>query len=114
MAEVDSNNSWNHDDDDDDDGKDPSYTSTFDSDSIVLLEKEQETPLSLYWFIDEDENHKNSVILAPIQTNDNNDHSETKILQDKIQSMEKEFSSKLHSMEENIKNLVSLLQNQQK
>ncbi|CAG8665194.1 15529_t:CDS:2 [Rhizophagus irregularis] len=63
------------------------------------------------WLVDEDyksENELSNNKLSIIQKD--NVKNEVKILQDKIQSMD----GKLHSMEENIKNLISLLQNQQK
>jgi len=63
---------------------------------ILCSIREQEAPLSLYWFIDEDENNKSP---SAIQASN----------QDKIQSME----IKLQTMEENIKKLLTLLQNQQ-
>ncbi|CAB4425400.1 unnamed protein product [Rhizophagus irregularis] len=63
------------------------------------------------WLVDEDyksEKELSNNKLSIIQKD--NVKNEVKILQDKIQSMD----GKLHSMEENIKNLISLLQNQQK
>jgi len=89
-----------NDDDDDDDEQVNTYPSqdpysTVDSDSMFSI-REQEAPLSLYWFIDEDENNKSP---SAIQASN----------QDKIQSME----IKLQTMEENIKKLLTLLQNQQ-
>ncbi|GES77851.1 hypothetical protein GLOIN_2v1870320 [Rhizophagus clarus] len=60
------------------------------------------------WHVDEDNDSKNE--LSDNKLSKDNVKNEVKILQDKIQSMD----SKLHSMEESIKNLISLLQNQQK
>ncbi|PKC51406.1 hypothetical protein RhiirA1_483810, partial [Rhizophagus irregularis] len=40
------------------------------------------------------------------------DGDETRLLKEKITSMEKEFSGKLNSMEETIKNLINIIQNQ--
>ena len=117
MAEVDSSNPWECNDDDDDDNYPPQDScSTIDSDSIASSRREQEMPLSLYWFIDERENNKMIKSIAT-PTHNNEIYGETKMLQNKIQSMEGKLQSvegKLQSIEENFKNLISLLQNQQK
>ena len=97
LSEIDNGNgnSWNYDDGDDDLFQDMTYNN-----NNTLSDSKKE------WFVDEDYNSKKK--LLNIQKD--NDQNEVKVLKDKIQSMD----NKLHSMEENIKNLVSLLQNQQK
>ncbi|RIA85669.1 hypothetical protein C1645_830442 [Glomus cerebriforme] len=119
LASVDNSNSRYDDDDDDGDDDDQElYGYSVDSDSIASPRREQEIPLSSYWFVDEEYEDKNKdlntiITSSPIQIIQNDSQDESKMLKDKIQSMEKEFSGKLVSMEENIKNLISLLQNQQ-
>ncbi|GBC40667.1 uncharacterized protein OCT59_029180 [Rhizophagus irregularis] len=133
LSKVDDKNPWDdHDDDDDDDDddnegggyhyQDLSHYYSTETDSIASPRKEQETPLSLYWFVDENYNKeklsksKSSNILSKstniIQNNNNDDDKETSLLKEKIISLEEEFSGKLNSMEETIKNLITTIQNQ--
>ena len=101
LGEANQGDLFNYNDDDDNDNN---MYATVDSDSIS---SPKERPLSLYWFIEEDDDENNNNVKK-------DDKNETKILQNKIQSMEREFSEKLYSMEENIKQLVTLLKDQRK
>jgi len=103
LAESDGGNLWYYDDNDDDDegghSHDLSYstinsTST-DSDSIT-----SQVPISLYWFVDEDENVKkgSSNIKASIKSNND--------LQDNMRDEIKTLQDTIRSMEENIKLLL--------
>ncbi|POG66635.1 hypothetical protein GLOIN_2v1655143 [Rhizophagus irregularis DAOM 181602=DAOM 197198] len=131
LSKVDDKNPWDDNDDDDDDDNDHyqdlSYYYSTETDSIASPRKEQETPLSLYWFVDENENKKKLLLKSKsssissksvsnnniiLQNDNNNNGGENKLLKEKILSMEKEFSGKLNSMEETIKNLISVIQNQ--
>ncbi|PKC08483.1 hypothetical protein RhiirA5_477038 [Rhizophagus irregularis] len=100
LAEIDIGDiiPWNYDDDENEDDN-----------NDKLSQDISDSPKK--WLVDEDyksENELSNNKLSIIQKD--NVKNEVKILQDKIQSMD----GKLHSMEENIKNLISLLQNQQK
>ena len=77
MVKADDSNSWYYDDDDD-----------YDS---VALPKDEEVPLSLFWFVDDTDTNKNRK--EDVQ-------NETKTLQNKVQSMEQDLSGKLHYTEE--------------
>ncbi|CAB4409308.1 unnamed protein product [Rhizophagus irregularis] len=130
LSKVDDKNPWDDDDDDDDDNdhyQDLSYYYSTETDSIASPRKEQETPLSLYWFVDENDNKEKLLLKSKssnissksvsnnniiLQNDNNNNGGENKLLKEKILSMEKEFSGKLNSMEETIKNLISVIQNQ--
>lgn len=94
LAEIDIGdiNPWNYDNEDDDNDK--------------LSQDISDSPKK--WLVDEDYKELSNNKLSNIQKD--NVKNEVKVLQDKIQSMDE----KLHSMEENIKNLIFLLQNQQK
>ncbi|CAG8626949.1 10292_t:CDS:2 [Funneliformis mosseae] len=115
LAEIDNSNSWYYDDDEDDEEtmyychtprtpQDLSYgysissgASSVDSISINSQRTERQVPLSINWFVDEDERVKDK------SSNDHNHKSkeEVKTLQDKVQSMEQD-----------IKYLITLIQNQ--
>ena len=90
LVQVDDGNPWYYNDDDDDDDDDEGYSfKDFSYDSA----NEQEIPLSLYWFVDE---YDRSSL-------ESNVHDQTQVLKNNIQSMD-----------ENIKQLISLLKNKQK
>jgi hypothetical protein len=123
LSKVDDKNPWDDDieDNDDDDDNEIGYhyqdTYSTEADSIASPRRE-EIPLSLYWFVDENREKLLKLLKSKpsfiIQNNNNNTNTqdETRILKEKIQSMENEFSGKLNSMEETLKNLITLLQNQ--
>ncbi|GBB91622.1 hypothetical protein RclHR1_00190035 [Rhizophagus clarus] len=127
LLKIADKNPWDDDDNNDyenDHYKDLLYAYSTEVDSISSPRKDQnqEIPLSLYWFVDENneimekslKTKPSTIISKPISNsilqNDNQD--ETRMLKEKIQSMEKEFSGKLNSMEESIKNLISIIQSQ--
>jgi hypothetical protein len=128
LSKVNDKNPWDDDYDDDNDSdndhyQDIFYAYTSETDSIVSLRNDQEVPLSLYWFVDEENENKekisktkpSTITSKPINIIPNDDYDntqdETKMLKERIQSMEKEFSERVSSMEESIKTLVSLIQN---
>ncbi|RGB22453.1 hypothetical protein C1646_822539 [Rhizophagus diaphanus] len=123
LSKVDDENPWDDDDDDDDDDNEGGgyhyQDLSTETDSTASPRKEQEIPLSLYWFVDENDNKEKlskskSSNISSKSTNiiQNDDDGETRLLKEKIISMEKEFSGKLNSMEETIKNLITIIQNQ--
>jgi len=113
LAEIDNNNSWYYNDNNkDNDDKRKNWTHPTQDFHISQSVGEEEAPLSLYWFVDEDEINKKSksqiTMMTSSRIQSNNDlqkdniHDDVKTLQDRIKSME-----------ENIKHLISLLQNKQ-
>ncbi|CAB4493724.1 uncharacterized protein OCT59_018961 [Rhizophagus irregularis] len=119
LSKVDDKNPWDDDDnngDDSDNGGEYNYLELYYSETDSIASKEQEVPLSLCWFIDEDREKilTKFSTTKPINIIQDDDQDETRILQGKIQSMEKEFSGKLDSMEGSIKNLIFLIQNKSK
>jgi hypothetical protein len=109
LAEIDNHNSWYY-DDEKDINKGKNWVNTpqhcfYTSQDYSCTS--QEVPLSLYWFVDEDECNKKfqpllMMTTSAIQPNNDVRKDEIKLLHDKIQSME-----------ENIKHLISLSGNQQ-
>ncbi|GBC38196.1 uncharacterized protein OCT59_005945 [Rhizophagus irregularis] len=127
LSKVDDKNPWDDDDDDDEEEDDDNEGGGYhyqdlstETDSTASPRKEQEIPLSLYWFVDENDNKEKlskskSSNISSKSTNiiqNDGDGDETRLLKEKITSMEKEFSGKLNSMEETIKNLINIIQNQ--